>query len=163
MRRLRFAAMTALSLQHQLDESDMHSQPPPDPVRYVDLPAGRRVIIDLHGYRPRDILGEPLAAIIAQAWETGADGIRFIHGHGRMRGKSPGFYNTKTGYFGLAIRRQLRRGRALRQWIKYTTLDCGDWGATTVRLKTNPSPTRTKIDFGPLPRRRSAEASDKIG
>lgn len=128
------------------------SQPPPlDRIRHVDLPAGRRVLIDLHGYRPRDIVGAPLAAVLAQAWEMGADGIRFIHGHGRARGKSPGFYNTRTGYFGLSIRRQLRHNRALRQWIKYSTLACDHWGTTTVRLKANPNPTRTEIDPGVLP------------
>ena len=79
--------------------------------------------IDLHGYRPADFIGQPMAAIIQQAWEMGAGRLRFVHGHGRARGKSPGFYNTHTGYFGLRIRRELRHNRFLRQWIKYTTLE----------------------------------------
>ena len=74
--------------------------------------------------------------------------MRLIHGHGRARGKSPGFVNTRTGVFGLAIRRMLRRKRKLRKWIKYTTLDCRQWGATTVKLKPNPAPSRTELDPG---------------
>jgi hypothetical protein len=110
------------------------------------------VKIDLHGgYRPADFIGPPMAAIIEQAWEMGAQRLRFIHGHGRSRGKSPGFYNTHTGYFGLRIRRELRHNRELRRWIKYTTLDCGDWGTTTVGLKTNRSPTRSELDLAVLP------------
>jgi hypothetical protein len=83
--------------------------------------------------------------------ETGADLVCFIHGHGRARGKSPGFVNTNTGCFGLCIRRELRHDRALRRWIKYTTLDCGAWGTTTVKLKINPNPTRSEIDRRMLP------------
>jgi len=60
--------------------------------------------------------------------------------------KTPGFYNTKTGVFGLAIRRILRNKRKLRRWIKYTTLDCRQWGATKVKLKPNPAPSRTSLD-----------------
>jgi hypothetical protein len=122
-----------------------------DRIRHVDAPNGRKVHIDLHGYHPRDIVGAPLAAIVVQAWELGADRIRLIHGHGRMRGRSPGFFNTKTGYFGLRIRRELRHNRSLRQWIKYTTLDCGEWGATTVKLKINRNPTRSEIDRSVFP------------
>jgi len=83
--------------------------------------------IDLHGYRPRDLAGQPMAAIVQQAWEMGAARLRFVHGHGRARGKSPGFYNTRTGYFGLHIRRTLRHNRGLRQWIKYSTVECTKW------------------------------------
>ena len=86
----------------------------------------------------------------------GAPRIRFIHGHGRARGKgdrSRGFYKTNTGYFGLSIRRALRRNRALRQWIKYSTLDCSDWGRTTVKLKRNAKPTRSALDLSALPPR----------
>jgi len=109
--------------------------------------------LDLHGYHPSAIVGAPLLAIVQQAWETGAERLRFIHGHGRARGISPGFVNTNTGYFGLCIRRALRSNVELRQWIKYTTLDCSDWGATTVKLKKNPSPSRTAIDPGIFPER----------
>jgi hypothetical protein len=111
------------------------------------------VQIDLHGYHPRDIKGAPLARLLEQAWQMGAPRIRFIHGHGRARGKSPGPYNTNTGYFGLSIRRALRRHRELRQWIKYSTLDCSEWGRTTVKLKRNPHPTRTALDLSILPPR----------
>lgn len=78
--------------------------------------------IDLHGYRPAYFIGQPMAAIVQQAWEMGTAQLRFVHGHGRTRGKSPGFYNTHTGYFDLRLRRELRHNRLLRQWIKYTSL-----------------------------------------
>jgi len=105
------------------------------------------VRIDLHGYRPSEIVWNGrLMKIVQQCWEMGESELRLIHGHGRGRGKSPGFYNTKTGRFGLAIRRLLRRNRQVRQWIKYSTLDCRRWGATTVKLKPNPSPTRAALD-----------------
>jgi hypothetical protein len=112
----------------------------------VDAVEPRLAKIDLHGYRPRDFVGPPMTTIVEQAWDMGADKLRFIHGHGRARGKSPGFYNTKTGWLGLRIRRELRRNRALRRWIKYTTLDCSHWGQTTVKLKANPNPTRRELD-----------------
>ena len=111
------------------------------------------VKIDLHGYRPAEFVGAPMATIIEQAWQTGADKLRFIHGHGRGRGKSPGFVNTKTGWLGLRIRRALRHDPQLRRWIKYTTLDCGKWGVTTVKLKANPNPTRQALDLSVLPER----------
>ena len=76
--------------------------------------------IDLHGYHPDNICGEPLTKMIRQAWEMGAERIRLIHGHGRTRGISPGFVNTNTGYFGLRIRSALRYDDELRQWIKHT-------------------------------------------
>jgi hypothetical protein len=128
----------------------------PQVLNTVESPNGAifaGVQIDLHGYHPRDIKGAPLAHIVEQAWQMGAPRLRFIHGHGRARGKSPGFYNTNTGYFGLSIRRALRRNRELRQWIKYSTLDCSDWGRTTVKLKRNPRPTRTALDLSVLPPR----------
>jgi hypothetical protein len=112
--------------------------------------------IDLHGYHPNDLdrFDEAegmslLTKIVRQTWETGASELRLIHGHGRNRGISPGFVNTNTGFFGLRIRSALRYEKALRQWIKYTTLDCSDWGVTTVKLKPNSTPTRTHLD--PLP------------
>jgi hypothetical protein len=119
--------------------------------QHPEIPA--TVKIDLHGYHPSDVVGAPLAKIIEQAWEMGAERIQLIHGHGRARGISPGFVNTNTGYFGLCVRRQLRHNRELRRWIKYTTLDCGDWGATTVELKANANPTRTELDLAVLPDR----------
>src|SRR5262249_44147142 len=54
-------------------------------------------------------------------WERGEPYLRLIHGHGRMRGISPGFVNTNTGFFGLQIRRALRHDEGLRKWIKHTT------------------------------------------
>ena len=107
--------------------------------------------IDLRIYRPKDLKRDGLAKIIQQAWETGAEKLCLVHGHGRSRGRSPGFYNTRTGRFGLIIRGLLRRNRGLRQWIKYTTLDCRDWGATTVKLKANPAPSRSALDWSILP------------
>ena len=111
------------------------------------------VKIDLHGYHPSAIVGPPMAKLIEQAWEMGAEKICLIHGHGRARGISPGFVNTNTGYFGLCVRRELRSNKDLRRWLKYTTLDCGDWGATTVKLKANRNPTRTALDLDVLPAR----------
>jgi hypothetical protein len=103
------------------------------------------VEVDLHRWHPDDICGEILTNIIERAWEMGAKRIRLIHGHGRLRGISPGFVNTNTGYFGLRIRKQLRHDDELRQWIKYTTLDCSHNGSTTVKLKQNSAPTRTEF------------------
>lgn len=112
------------------------------------------VRIDLHGYRPAEILRNGLLLDIArQCWEMGESELRLIHGHGSARGKSPGFFNTKTGVFGLNIRRFLRRNREVRQWIKYTTLDCREWGVTKVKLKANPAPSRKSLDAGLLPQR----------
>jgi hypothetical protein len=111
------------------------------------------VEIDLHGYHPDDICGEPLKNIILQAWEIGAQGIQLIHGHGRGRGISPGFVNTNTGYFGLRIRRELRHNTELRRWIKYTTLNCKYAGASEVKLKPNPAPSRTDFNESVLPER----------
>jgi len=106
--------------------------------------------IDLHGYHPDDI---DLKTIIEQAWEMGAKRIRLIHGHGRNRGISPGFVNTNTGYFGLRIRGELRATEELRRWIKHTTLDCSHDGSTSVKLKSNPNPTRAAFDWGAFPAR----------
>jgi len=103
--------------------------------------------IDLHGYHPAEIVfNGTLAKILQQAWEMGEDKLILIHGHGRNRGISPGFVNTNTGYFGLCIRQALRHDRSLRQWIKYTMLDCWNMGSTSIKLKANPAPTRKKFD-----------------
>jgi hypothetical protein len=108
--------------------------------------------IDLHGYHPGDIVfSGVLSEIIRQAWEMGEASLSLIHGHGRNRGLTPGFVNTNTGYFGLAIRRALRHDANLRQWIKHTTLDCSQVGVTSIDLKRNPTPTRREIDAGVLP------------
>src|SRR5262249_52293562 len=102
--------------------------------------------IDLHGYSPSDLdcrFGNAgkLADFIKQAQEQGAGYIRFIHGHGRNRGISPGFVNTNTGYLGLCVRKALRLDKSLRQWIYHSTVDCSDMGCTTVRLR--PAPPRS--------------------
>jgi hypothetical protein len=78
----------------------------------------------------------------------GEDDVTLIHGHGRNRGISPGFFNTNTG---LEIRRALRHDKELRQWIRYTTLECGHMGVTRVKLKPNPAPTRSELDHDLLP------------
>jgi hypothetical protein len=110
--------------------------------------------IDLHGYHPDEIVAtDVLTKIVRQAWEMGDPYLRLIHGHGRHRGLSPSFVNTNTGYFGLRIREALRHDNQLRQWIYYTTLDCGDWGATSIKLRSNPAPTRTELDQDLLPPR----------
>jgi N-terminal domain of anti-restriction factor ArdC/Smr domain len=73
--------------------------------------------MDLHGYHPTEIVQtDVLKKIIQQTWEMGENHVTLIHGHGRNRGISPGFVNTNTGYFGLEIRRALRRG--VRPWLK---------------------------------------------
>lgn len=108
--------------------------------------------IDLHGYHPDEIA---LAKIIEQAWETGAEHVWLIHGHGRNRGISPGFVNTNTGYFGLRIRNELRNDKGLRRWIMHTTIDCSHDGSTCVKLKPNPNPTRTDLDESAFSKTRS--------
>jgi hypothetical protein len=98
--------------------------------------------IDLHGYHPDDI---DVVDLLKQAWETGANKVTLIHGHGRNRGISVGFVNTNTGYFGLQVRKAIRRNSDLRPWVKVSSLDCSHDGSTTVQLKQNPNPTRTAL------------------
>jgi hypothetical protein len=108
--------------------------------------------IDLHGYHPSEIVQtEVLKKIIQQTWDMGVTYLTLIHGHGRNRGISPGFVNTNTGHFGLEIRRALRHDDTLRFWIKHTTLDCSDMGTTSIKLKRNPTPTRSELDQDLLP------------
>ena len=97
------------------------------------------------------LLGTVCSKNIQQSWEMGEADLKFIHGHGRNRGISPGFVNTNTGYFGLQIRYALRHDKALRKWIYHTTLDCRDAGATRVRLKPNPAPSRSALDADLIP------------
>jgi hypothetical protein len=106
--------------------------------------------VDLHGFHPSQIINSGwFYRLVQQTWEMGESRLTLIHGHGRNRGISPGFVNTNTGYFGLCIRRALRHDDTFRQWILHTTLDCGQMGCTSVRLKANPSPTRAEIDCWP--------------
>jgi hypothetical protein len=108
--------------------------------------------IVLHGYHPRQIVWNGvLVELVEQAWEMGESELILIQGHRRNRGITPGFVNTNTGFFGLEIRKALRHDKRLRRWIHYTTLDCSGPGCTTVSLKLNRSPTRTKLDFELLP------------
>ena len=116
--------------------------------------------MDLHGYHPSEIVQtDVLKKIIQQTWDMGENYVTLIHGHGRNRGISPGFFNTNTGYFGLEIRRALRRDKELRQWIRYTTLDCSDMGVTRVKLKPNPAPTRSELDHDLLPAKKGGRQS----
>jgi hypothetical protein len=118
-----------------------------------------QVRIDLHGYRPSEIVWNGLlVTIVQQCWEMGETELQLVHGHGRARGKTPGFVNTNTGRLGLAIRRILRHKRQVRKWIKYSTLDCRKWGVTSVKLKRNPAPTRTCLDANLLPARTRLDA-----
>jgi hypothetical protein len=49
------------------------------------------VRIDLHGYRPSEIVWNGLLIeIVRQCWEMGETELKLIHGHGRARGKKPG-------------------------------------------------------------------------
>jgi hypothetical protein len=98
--------------------------------------------IDLDGYHPDEI---DVADLLKQAWETGADKVTLIHGHGRNRGLSPGFVNTNTGYFGLCVRAAIRNNSSLKSWVKISTLDCSHSGSTTIKLKRNPNPTSTQV------------------
>jgi len=103
--------------------------------------------IDLHGWHPTQIVNTgALEEIVRQAWEMGERRLTLIHGHGRQRGPGPGFVNTNTGFFGLLVRDSLRNVTSLRQWIHYTTVDCSEWGSTSVNLRRNASPTRTSLD-----------------
>jgi hypothetical protein len=113
--------------------------------------------LDLHGHHPDDLVGGGiLDCVVEQAWEMGETELRLIHGHGRNRGISPGFVNTNTGYLGLRIRGALRNHEHLRRWIKYSTLNCKEPGFTSVKMKRNPSPTRTDLDEDLLGTRGSA-------
>jgi hypothetical protein len=105
---------------------------------------------DLHGFHPRDIDGCLLARISHQAWEMGVGRLVLIHGHGRNRGLTPGFVNTNTGYLGLTVRRALRSGPDIRQWLFVSTVDRGHAGSTKVRVKPNPKPSRKEFDFEAL-------------
>ena len=102
---------------------------------------------DLHGYYPADIYNGLLTRIVQQAWAMGADELVLIHGHGHNRGISVGFVNTNTGFLGLTVRRTLKSAEKLRQWIYPSTIHRGDSGLTTVRLKPNPSPSRTAFEL----------------
>ena len=107
--------------------------------------------VDLHGYHPDDICGLPLVEIVEQAWQTGAERLQLIHGHGYNRGLSPGFVRTNTGFFGLRLRNEFRCNDALRRFVKHTTLDCSHPGATAVKLKPNPRPAKAEFDRSLLP------------
>jgi hypothetical protein len=103
--------------------------------------------IDFHGHYPRDVIDTGiLHRIVQQAWEMSEPQISFIHGHGRNRGISPGFVNTNTGRFGLAVRSALRNSPELRSYVVRSTLDCRNPGVTCVQLRRNSEPSRTQLD-----------------
>jgi hypothetical protein len=102
---------------------------------------------DLRGYFPGDIYGGLLSRIVRQAWEMGASELVLIHGHGRSRGIVPYFVNTHTGLLGLAVRRTLKNALELRQWIFHSTINRGNAGLTSIRLKPNPEPSRTEFEL----------------
>jgi DNA-nicking Smr family endonuclease len=105
--------------------------------------------IDLHGYHPRSIQGGPIVEdLVRQSWEMGLSELTLIHGHGMNRGSPRPFANTNTGYLGLTVRHILRYDRSLRQWM-YAKFDVSDRGATTIRLRPNPAPSRTEFDALP--------------
>ena len=122
--------------------------------------------VDLHGYLPSTIEDRDLVkAIVRQAWEIGSPRLRLIHGYGWWRhGRRP-LPNTNTGPLGLTIRRALRNAKRLRTWM-YARIDVTDPGATTVRLKANPAPSRTRfealpdLDFPEEPIARAKRTSD---
>jgi hypothetical protein len=121
--------------------------PYPVKLRTVETPEQkilRRMEIDLHGYHPRDIDFENL---LRQVWETGVDEVVLVHGHGRMRAGSRRFRNTKTGYFGVHVRRTIRGNSKLKPWVKISMLDVRRWGETKVRMKQNPNSSRSRIDM----------------
>ncbi|SRR6266536_1842018 len=115
-------------------------------------PPSTVMTLDLHGFHPSMIYRGLLFLLVQQAWERGISELVLIHGHGRGK-RSPGFVNTKTGYFGLSIRKALKGtseedGNDYRPYIKTSTLDCSDKGFTSVKMKTNPSPNRLAFDNG---------------
>jgi Smr domain len=108
---------------------------------------------DVHGYHPYQV-PDFVQTIVQQAWEMGADYLRLIHGHGFNRERCGAFFvHSNTGWLGQTVRSALRNTTELRQWIYYSTLDCSDIGATTVRIKPNPDPTRKEGVFDELPKK----------
>jgi hypothetical protein len=52
-----------------------------------------------------------------------------------------------TGFFGVRIRRALRKDPAFKPFIVRTSLDVTHRSSTYVRLRENPNPSRTAIDM----------------
>jgi hypothetical protein len=104
---------------------------------------------DAHGYHADELTGFVLETVVRQAWEGGADRLTIIHGHGRHRPTGiRGAVPFNCGFLGLRIRNELSQpSQAIRLYIKSTVLDCSDPGRTRIRLKKNPSPTRTDFDL----------------
>jgi DNA-nicking Smr family endonuclease len=149
----------SVSAHHHTDFACLPRRADCAPLNSHHPPSGKKGVIevikmeiDLHGYHPSEIVQtDVLKNIIQQTWDMGITYLTLIHGHGRNRGISPGFVNTNTGYFGLEIRRALRHDNRLRFWIKHTTLDCSHMGTTSIKLKPNPTPTRSELDQDLLP------------
>jgi hypothetical protein len=109
--------------------------------------------LDFHDYHPRTILGSELIETgIRQAWEMGERTLTLIHGHSRYHAVRRPFANTNTGWLGLTIRHILRHGQSLREFM-FAKIDCSHNGSTTIRLRENPSPSRTAFNFEALPER----------
>ena len=104
-------------------------------------------VFDLHGYYPEDIYNGLLIRIAQQAWEMDARELTLIHGHGRTRGREPGFVHTDTGVLGLAVRRTLMNSLEIRQWVFCSTICRSQAGRTTVRLRLNPRPSRKEFEL----------------
>jgi DNA-nicking Smr family endonuclease len=111
----------------------------------------RLLEVDLHGYHPRTVDESGLLAkIIKQAWEMGAKELVIIHGHGMSRAKRRPFANTNTGVFGLSVRSYLRNTKKLRRWM-FAKIDTHHDGSTTIKIRSNPNPTRTEMDRSIFP------------
>lgn len=103
--------------------------------------------VDLHGWHSTEIVNTgALEEIVRQVWQMGERCLTLIHGHGQRHDLPGSFVNTNTGRFGILVRAALREHKSLRRWIYHTTLDCAEWGATSIKLKRNPSPTRASLD-----------------
>lgn len=107
--------------------------------------------IDLHGYHPSTLNKTGLISeVVRQAWEMGEKNLVMIHGHSLWRGTRRPFANTNTGWLGLTVRCILRNSQELRQWM-YARIDVSHEGSTRIRLRTNPNPTRTALNYEVLP------------
>src|SRR5208337_385994 len=108
---------------------------------------GNRMEVDLHGWHSTEIVNTgALQEIVRQAWEMGERCLTLIHGHGRRHDLPGRFVNTNTGRFGILVRAALREDKSLRRWIQYTTIDSHEWGATSIKLRRNPSPSRAALN-----------------
>jgi Smr domain len=92
--------------------------------------------IDLHGFHPYDDdLHPTIEKALREAYETEAETLTIIHGHGhnRYRPFNP-FVNSNTGFLGVTVRSFLRNNLDLRRWM-LAKLDVSHDGSTTVRIR----------------------------